>query len=90
MSLRTVWREVIAYRRQLHSETGEASIELRPAGEWHRWLDDLHAGVLHVRAAVERPGSTVDPRAALIDLLATASAWVDAMDAAPPANLQEK
>lgn len=77
--LRTVWHEVTERRRTLHQQAGEASMETwTPADPaWTGVLQDVHDDVQQARADAT---SLRDPREALIDLLAVASAWIDAFD----------
>jgi hypothetical protein len=83
MAGNSLWVEVIARRRTLHQQAGDDSCELwAPADPaWMGLLEDMSDDVIGARA---KASSQVDPRAALIDLLAVASAWVDAFDQRQP------
>lgn len=78
MATRTVWTEVIERRREWHAQSGGDSMESWPAAEpaWTDRLDDLVTVIGEARAGLVE----VDIRAAVLDLLACGSAFVDAMD----------
>ena len=84
MVAQTVWREAIEVRQRWHRECppGSGSIEVWPAAMLVDWLATLEWRLVAVGQAVRGETST-DPRAALVDLIATAGAWVDAMDLRP-------
>ena len=74
---RALWLEVIERRKALHAESQPDSMEHWPAADraWPQRLDDV---VTVVTEAV-RGENDVDPRAALVDVLAVASSWIDRM-----------
>lgn len=76
----TVWQEVQAARAAAHAKHGANSIESVPGGD-PRWLPILVEEVGEV-AHEATYDATGDLRAELIDTLAVASAWVDAIDRA--------
>lgn len=78
---RDVWREVLAVRHAHHREeriTG-TSREGRPAAPLSVWLAELGDALIVVeeRTIGDDEG---DPRAALVELMAVAAAWIDALD----------
>lgn len=74
---RAVWIEVIERRKAWHTESQPDSMEDWAAHDeaWVGRLDDC----LTVVVDAVHGQSDVDPRAALIDVLAVASAWIDQM-----------
>jgi hypothetical protein len=80
----TVWDEVLAERRAHHiacRDTQGASRETWRADEVTRWRADLAAARVDLDNALGiGTGTVIDPRDALIRLMAAAAAWVDAMD----------
>lgn len=76
----SVWDEVQRARAAAHAKHGDNSIEAVPGGD-PRWLSILVEEVGEV-AHEQTYDSTGDLRAELVDVLAVASAWVDAIDRA--------
>ena len=74
---RTVWAEVIERRKIWHAESQPDSMEDWIAAD-PAWLQRLGDVVTVVGEAVHGE-SDVDPREALIDVLAVASSWIDRM-----------
>lgn len=77
-----LWLEVLSARLEAHAKHGPNSIGAIPAGD-PRWLPILVEEVGEVAEALtydkaSRPGL----RAELVDVLAVASAWIDALDSA--------
>lgn len=84
---RALWQEVVDARRAEYARRAGDSREQRRADERDAWLDDLEELLDETRRAVEGAPSgrslspdPLDPRTALVELLAAASAWVAAMD----------
>lgn len=79
---RALWQEVVDARRAEYARRAGDSREQRRADEVGAWLGDLRGHLSEVASSVEAVPFEphADPRAALVDLLAAASAWVDAMD----------
>ncbi len=77
---RTVWHEVIERRHLMHKQAGPESMETWAPADiaWVGLLEDAEGDVVDART--DASGGHGDPREALIDLLAVASAWVDAFD----------
>lgn len=75
---RALWVEVIQRRKAWDAETQPDSMEDWPAADkaWIARLDDCLTVVVD---ATTGGGNDVDPREALIDVLAVASAWIDQM-----------
>lgn len=82
MAKHSIWYEVVEARKKAHVKHGENSIEAIPADRVAVWLPILIEEVGELANALTYD-STGDPRAELIDVLAVASAWVDAMDGKP-------
>lgn len=73
-----VYREVEWARIAAHEKHGENSIEVEPASS-PRWLAILVEEIGEVANALTYDGKG-DLRAELVDVLAVAAAWVDALD----------
>lgn len=73
-----VWSEIVQARLAAHKKHGDQSIEAAAAGD-PRWLPILveEVGEVAHELTYDAAGSV---RAELIDVLAVASAWVDALD----------
>jgi hypothetical protein len=82
---RTVWHEVIeARRRRFDIESDELVVipmEHRTASD-PKWLFDWAAVTGNVTASL-RGAIEVDPREALVHVMAFCASWVDAMDQRP-------
>lgn len=80
------WQEdVLAARQAAREKHGERSIECLPL--WDRaWLPILVEEVGEVANAMTYDSTTSSVRAELVDVIAVASAWVDAYDAAKAAG----
>lgn len=79
-----LYREVLIARAKAHAKHGVNSIEVIPAAD-PRWLPILGEELGEVCRALTYDG-TGELRAELVDLLAVASAWVDALDRASSAE----
>lgn len=82
-----LWRDVTDARHTEHATLGAQSRENRRADEACDWVAELIAGVDLVAVAVgladpEQGEDVADPRDALVQLIASAASWVDAMDGA--------
>ena len=77
MPPRTLWAEVIDRRKTWHAQDGRDSMEDWTAADpaWPQRLDD----VVTVAIQATLGENEVDPRAALVDVLAVASSWIDRM-----------
>lgn len=73
-----LYREVLRSRDAAHRKHGDNSIEREPAGS-PRWLAILGEEFGEVCRALTYDG-TADLRGELLDVLAVASAWIDALD----------
>lgn len=74
---RSVWIEVIERRKAWDAEAGADSMEDWSAAD-DAWVGRLDDTLTTVVDAVHG-WNEVDPRAALVDVLAVASAWIDVM-----------
>lgn len=74
-----VFNEIERARLKAHMKHGENSIERTPAGS-RQWLPILVEEIGEVANALTYDGPKQNLRAELIDVLAVASAWVDAID----------
>jgi len=76
----SVWREVLAVRREWHTEHPRDGIETWRADQAMDWIGRLDQLVLlHLYDAV-KGRSDLDPRRVLLEVMAVCSSWVDAMD----------
>jgi hypothetical protein len=71
--------EILEARAAAHRKHGANSIEMEP-GDSPRWLPILVEEIGEVANALTYDGPTDQLRAELVDVLAVASAWVDAID----------
>ncbi len=80
---RSLWADVIDRRRSWHDLDGVESMETWEAADpaWIGRLEDVTTVAVEVRE-----GGDGDPRAALVDVLAVASAWVDKLGDHPPGS----
>lgn len=76
---RDLWAEVLVTRRRNYALAGLDSCEKWRADELTKWRPVLsfRRGMLDDSLV---PGSDLDPREQLIELIAVAAAWVSAMD----------
>ena len=80
-----LWRDVTAARRDERARLGDQSREQRAAGDVYLWVGELIAA-LDIVASAAGAGTEpetwddVDPVDALVELVAVAAAWHDAMD----------
>lgn len=72
-----VWRRVVARRQQWAAQDGDDAMDNWPAHEaaWVGRLDDTLTTVVDA----VNGNSETDPADALVDVMAVASAWLDAM-----------
>lgn len=85
---RTVWHEVLDARHHEHRRNTTRSRETLRADQRELWAAELLTALdlVYVGVALAPGGDdVVDPREALIELMAIASSWVDAMDGTPRA-----
>lgn len=75
------WAEILAARQAAHHKHGENSIECLPADN-PAWLPILVEELGEIANALTYDGDPTALRGELIDLLAVASAWLAAVDAA--------
>jgi NTP pyrophosphatase (non-canonical NTP hydrolase) len=75
------WEEIEQARARAHQKHGDNSIESEPNGS-PRWLPILVEEIGEVANALTYDGPAGSLRAELIDVIAVASAWVDAIDLA--------
>jgi NTP pyrophosphatase (non-canonical NTP hydrolase) len=73
------YQEIINARQAAHKKHGENSIEATPA-ESAKWLPILGEEFGEVAGTLTYDKNVADLRSELIDLIAVASAWVDAID----------
>ena len=74
---RETWRRVVDRRAEWAAQDGDDAMDGWPAADpaWHDRLDDAVTVVLEAVTGE----SDVDPAAALVDVMAVASAWLDTM-----------
>lgn len=84
---RTVWHEVLEARHREHRRNGDRSRETLRADERELWAAELLAALdlalVGVGLAPAPAAEVVDPRDALVELMAVAASWTDAMDGTP-------
>lgn len=74
---RQLWVAVVERRREWARQAGEGHWEGLPAAD-RRWLGELEDVVTVARGSITG-GNDVDPRAALIDVMALCAGWIEQM-----------
>lgn len=73
-------REILQARGRAHMKHGPNGIEVKPADDPLFWLSCLGEEFGEVARALTYDGPTAGLRSELIDVMAVASAWIDALD----------